>query len=143
MSDDDVVMTFDKPHFVVRLYPSVLKVDLKDGARSELEKIVEANPVLRDTLGLLFQSVIPLDVKLKDIRSVGLDKKGNVKVDIPLRKDLIIPLNGSDAESLIDKLNELISAEKERETRDLEAERRAEQDRVSDEGYPKWQSRQA
>jgi hypothetical protein len=127
MSDEDAVMTFDKPHFVVRVYSTLLKVDLKEGARRELEKLMEAKPAFRDSVGLLFQTAIPLDVRLRDIRSVGLDKKGRVKVDIPSRKDLIIPLDENEAERLIDKLNELISKEKERAIRDMEEAKRAEE----------------
>jgi len=119
-------MTFDKPHLVVRLYSTVLKVDLKEGARRELEKLMEAKPAFRDSVGLLFQTAIPLDVRLRDIRSVGLDKKGRVKVDIPSRKDLIIPLDENEAERFIDKLNELIAKEKERAIRDTEEARKAE-----------------
>jgi hypothetical protein len=126
MSDEDEVMAIDKPHFVVRLYSTVLKVDLKEGARRELEKLMEAKPAFRDSVGLLFQTAIPLDVRLRDIRSVGLDKKGRVKVDIPHRKDLIIPLDENEAGRLIDKLNELIPIEKERAMRDAQEARKAE-----------------
>jgi hypothetical protein len=126
MSDEDPVMTFDKPHFIVALYSTVLKVDLKDGARRELEKLMEAKPAFRDSVGLLFQTAIPLDVRLRDIRSVGLDKKGRVKVDIPSRKDLIIPLDENETERFISKLNELIAKEKERAMRDTEEARKAE-----------------
>jgi hypothetical protein len=125
MNDEDAVMTFDKPHLVVRLYSTVLKVDLKEGAKRELEKLMEAKPAFRDSVGLLFQTAIPLDVRLRDIRSVGLDKKGRVKVDIPSRRDLIIPLDEKEAERFIDKLNELIAKEKERAIRDTEEARKA------------------
>ena len=126
MSDEEAVMTVDKPHFVVRLYTTVLKVDLKEGAKRELEKLMEAKPAFRDSVGLLFQTAIPLDVRLRDIRSVDLDKKGRVKIDIPSRKDLIIPLDENEAERFIDKLNELIAKEKERAMRDTEEAKRAE-----------------
>jgi hypothetical protein len=125
MSAEDEVMAIDKPHFVVRLYSTLLKLDLKEGARRELEKLMEAKPAFRDSVGLLFQTAIPLDVRLRDIRSVGLDKKGRVKIDIPNRKDLIIPLDGNEAERLIDKLNELIPKEKERAIIDTKEAKRA------------------
>jgi hypothetical protein len=63
-----------------------------------------------------------------------LDKKGRVKVDIPLRKDLIIPLDGNEAERLIEKLNELIPEQKERAIRDAEAAKRAEEAFESERG---------
>ena len=126
MSDEDLVMTIDKPHFVVRLHTTLLEVDLKEGARKELEKLLEANPAFRDSVGLLFQTVVPIDVRLRDIRSVGLDKKGRVKIDIPHRKDLTIPLDETESKRLVDKLNELIPPEKERAMRDAEEAKKAE-----------------
>ena len=126
MSDEDIVMTIDKPHFTVKLHTTRLEVDLKEGARKELEKLLEANPTFRDSVGLLFQTVIPIDARLRDIRSVGLDKKGRVKIDIPRRKDLTIPLNEEESKRLIDKLNELIPPEKERALKDAEEAKRTE-----------------
>jgi len=126
MSDEDIVMTIDKPHFVVRLHTTLLEVDLKEGARKELEKLLEANPAFRDSVGLLFQTAVPIDVRLRDIKSVGLDKKGRVKIDIPHRKDLTIPLDETESKRLVDKLNELIPPEKERAMRDAEEAKKAE-----------------
>ena len=126
MSDEDVVMTIDKPHFVVKVHRTLLQVDLKEGVKRELEAFVETRPALRDSVGLLFQTVVPLDVRLRDIRSVSMDKKGRVKIDIPSRKDLNIPLDDKEAKDLIDKLNELIPPEKERARRDIEEARKAE-----------------
>jgi hypothetical protein len=128
MSGEDAVMTIDKPHFVVRLYTTLLKVDLKEGVRKDLERLLEARPAIRDSVGLLFQTAIPLDVRLRDIKSVGLDKKGRVKIDIPSRRDLTIPLDGEEAGRFIDKLNELIPKEKERAIRDTEEAKRTERD---------------
>ena len=126
MNDEDIVMTIDKPHFIVRLHTTQLEVDIKDGAREELEKLLEAKPAFRDSVGLLFQTVVPLDVRLRDIRSVGLDEKGRVKIDIPRRKDLTIPLDQEESKRLIDKLNELIPPEKERALKDAEEAKKTE-----------------
>lgn len=126
MSDEDVVMTIDKPHFVVKVHQTLLEVDLKDGARKELEKILEAKPALRDSIGLLFQTVVPVDVPLRNISSVGLDMKGRVKVTVPSRRDIIIPLDEKESQRLIDKLNELIPAEKERALKDAEEAKKTE-----------------
>jgi hypothetical protein len=120
MNDEDIVMTIDKPHFTVKLRTTQLEVDIKDGARAELEKLLEVRPAFRDSVGLLFQTVVPLDVRLRDIRSVGLDKKGRVKIDIARRRDLTIPLDQEESRRLIDKLNELIPPEKERALKDAE-----------------------
>jgi hypothetical protein len=125
---DDLVMTIDKPHFIVKLHKTLLEVDVKEGIRKELEAVVETRPILRESLGLLFQTVIPLDVRLKDIESVGLDNKGRVKVKIPMRKDIVIPLDGAESQQLIDKLNELIPPEKEKAAKKAEEEEKAEAD---------------
>ena len=126
MSDEDLIMEIDKPHFTVKLHSTFLKVDLKDGIRRDLEKLVEAKPAIRESIGLLFQTVVPIDVKLRDIRSVSLDKKGRVKIDIPSRRDLTIPLDEKESTSLINKLNELIAPEKERALRDSSVGRKTE-----------------
>jgi len=115
MTNKDLVMTIVKHHLTIKLHQNLLEVDLKEGAKKELEDIVEANPILRGSLGFLFQSVIPLDVPLKDIESVTLDKKGRVKIIIPHRKDITVPLEPNDSQKLINKLNELIPIEKQRE----------------------------
>jgi len=115
MDSEDLVMVFDKPHFIVRLHQTLLEVDLKEGVRKKLEDFVESNPHMRESLGLLFQTVIPLDVQLKNIETVRLDEKGHVKIVIPHRKDITIPLEKDEAEKLIDKLNELIPIEQAKE----------------------------
>jgi hypothetical protein len=116
----ELIMKFEKPHFIVKLQSDTLQVDLKEGFKKEMEDTLESRPGLRDTLGFLFQSVIPLDVKLRDITSATVDKKGRVKVAIPHRRDIIIPLTAPESRRLVDKLNELIPIEKAREEEDLE-----------------------
>jgi len=102
------IVTIDKPHFVVKLYKDVLEVDLKEGAKKELEDVVEANPILRESLGILFQTVIPLDIALSRIESTEVDKDGRLKIVIPLRRDIIIPLDHNESKELVEKLNELV-----------------------------------
>ncbi|MGA2768904.1 MAG: hypothetical protein ABSF24_11410 [Candidatus Bathyarchaeia archaeon] len=108
MTGKPVIMKIDKPHFVVKLHEDVLEVDLKEGAKKHLEDVVEANPILRESLGVLFQTIIPLDVALKDIKSVKVDNKGRLQIVMPLRRDLHIPLESEESERLAEKLNELI-----------------------------------
>jgi len=122
----DVVMVIDKPHFTVKLHKTVLQVDLKKGIRKELEDVLEARPAIRGSLGFLFQTVIPLDVPLKDVNSVNVDEKGQIKIITLLRRDIVIPLERSESRRLAEKLNELIPIEKERVLRDLLAAKRAE-----------------
>ncbi len=115
MPEKPIVMMLDKPHFQVKLHTDTLEVDLKEGARKELERLAEARPLLRDTLGWVFQSIIPLDVKLWQIEKVVADHDGNIHIQIPLRKDLHIPLEPSESSRLVEKLNELIPVEKAKE----------------------------
>jgi hypothetical protein len=118
----------DKPHFQVKLQSDLLKVDLKDGALRELEKLCEARPALRDTLGWMFQTIIPLDVHLWEIEKVTVEPSGKVNIRIPHRKDIHIPLEPPEAERLVEKMNELIPIEKERRVERQRAEQAAERD---------------
>lgn len=115
MSTEDLIMVIDKPLFTIKLHQNLLEVDLKEGAKKKLEDFVEANPTLRGSLGFLFQSVVPLDVALKDIESVEQDEKGRIKIAIPRRKDISIPLEPNESEKFIGTLKELVLAEKKRE----------------------------
>ena len=125
MATEDLVMVIDKPYFTVKLHRSLLEVDLKEGVKKELEDVVEANPILRGSIGFLFQNVIPLDVPLKDIESVEMDEKGQVTIMIPLRKDITIPLEPDESRKLIGKLNELIPIEKQKEIERILASEKA------------------
>jgi hypothetical protein len=118
----------DKPLFQVKLQSDLLKVDLKDGALRELEKLAEARPALRDTLGWMFQTIIPLDVHLWEIEKVTVEPSGKVNIRIPHRRDIHIPLEPPEAERLVEKMNELIPIEKERRVERQRAEQAAERD---------------
>ena len=72
--------------------------------------------------------MIPLDVPLKDIQTFIRDKKGHVKIIIPNRKDLTIPLEPNEAKELIDKLNELIPIEKQKKAEHLLTAQKAEKE---------------
>ena len=126
MPDKPAVLTLDKPHFQVKLQSDLLKVDLKDGALRELEKLCEARPALRDTLGWMFQTIIPLDLHLWEIEKVTVEPSGKVNIKIPHRKDIHIPLEHPEAERLVEKMNELIPIEKERRVERQRAEQAAE-----------------
>ncbi len=116
-----LVLKVDKPHFVVLLHEDTLELDLKEGARKELEDVVEAHPILRESLGLLFQTIIPLDIALKDVDSAEVDDKGQLKIIIPLRRDITIPLDLNESKRLADKLNELIPLAKLKDAKRMEA----------------------
>jgi hypothetical protein len=128
MTTEGIVLVIDKPHFIVKLHTTLLEVDLKEGVKKELEDVIEAKPILRDSLGFLFQTVIPLDVPLKDIESASVNKKGQVKIAIPSRRDIVIPLEPNESKSLVEKLTELIPIEKERAIRELEEAQKSEKE---------------
>ena len=115
LKKEDLVLFIDKPHFQVKLHPDLLEVDLKKGFRKAMEDVLEAKPFLRETLGFVFQSVIPLDLPLHTVDSVTTDRKGLVKLKLAGRKDITIPLEVEEAKKLVDHLNELIPIEKQKE----------------------------
>lgn len=118
---EKLVLKVDKPHFVVKLHEEVLELDLKEGAKKELEDLVEAHPIIRESLGVLFQTMVPLDVALKDVESAEVDDKGQLKVSIPLRRDITIPLEVEESQKLAEKLNELVPLAKLKEAERMRA----------------------
>jgi len=120
MSTEDVVMIIDKPHFTVKLHKTLLEVDLKKGVKKALEDVLEAKPIIRESLGFLFQTIVPLDVPLKNIESANVDGRGQVKITIPSRKDIVIPLEPNESRRLVEKMNEFIPLEKERALLELQ-----------------------
>ena len=129
LPDHPVVFLVDKPHFDVKLMSDMLKVDLKEGVRGELDKLVGNRAALRDTLGWMFQTIVPLDVHLWQIEKVTTDSSGRVNIVVPYRRDIHIPLEPLEAERLVEKMNELIPIEKQRRLQKETAERAAEADR--------------
>jgi len=105
---EEPVLIVEKPKFVVKLHEDLLEVDLKEGARKELEDVIESHPALRKTFGVLFQTVIPSDVALSEIESVEVDDKGQLKIVVPRQKDIVLPLEFDESRKLAEKLNELI-----------------------------------
>ena len=56
---------------------------------------------------------------------MSIDEKRRVKVVIPFRRDLLIPLKPDESRRLVEKLNELIPKEKARAAREaMESEKR-------------------
>lgn len=137
MSDKPILLEFDKPHFQVKLSENLLKVDLKEGARAELDRLVGNSAVLRDSLGWIFQTIVPLDVHLEQIEKVDHDSSGKVNIKIPHRRDLHITLDPLESEKLVNKLNELIPIEKKRalERKQLGQEAHREEDHSRTEEY--------
>ncbi len=108
MAKKKLVLMIDKPHFVVKLHENLLEVDLKEGVKKKLENVLEANTILRESLGVLFQTIIPLDVAVNEVDSAEVDDKGQLKIVIPSRRDIVIPLEFNESTKLAKKLNELV-----------------------------------
>jgi len=115
MPEAQALLVIDKPHLTVKLYEKMLKIDLKGGFKNELEEALENTPVLRETIGSMLAIFAPLHVRLCDIESAQMDKQGKITIKLPRHRDVTIPLEPKEAKKLVDKLNELIPIEKERE----------------------------
>jgi hypothetical protein len=104
-----VVLEVDNPHFTIRLYENLLKIDLKGSFKNEIEEALENKPILKETLGNVLGIFVPLHIRLSDIRSVHMDETGKIKMKLPHHRDTIIPLERKDSKQFLDKLNQLIS----------------------------------
>ena len=127
MTSNKVLLQIIKPRFIVKVERDALQVDLQKGVIKELEDVLEATPDLRDTLGFFFQTLIPLDVPLKDIDHVESNENGVIKIVIPMRRDILLPLTIAEAQQLDDKLHELIPLAKQRYFERLLASQKAEE----------------
>lgn len=90
MSSDTEVLRIDEPHFVVRVYESSLRIDLKGSVKYEIE------------------------VPLSDIDSAQMDKKGKITIKLPPHRDVVIQLKPENAKKLVDNLNQLAPRKKEK-----------------------------
>ena len=105
-----IVLEVEDPHFTIRLYEDLLKIDLKGSFKNEIEEALENKPVLKETIGRMLGIFVPLHIRLSDIDSVDLDETGKITVSLPHHRSIVIPLERKeDAEKLVEKLNELTS----------------------------------
>ncbi len=125
MSDADLVLEIDHPHFIIRVTHDLLKIDVKGSVKNEIEEALENDPGLRKTIGRILSVFVPLNIRLSEIDSVKMEKTGEVKIALPHHRDANIPLQTEEAEKLVNKLNQLIPEAKQRER-----ERRIEEQRV-------------
>jgi len=116
-----VIMLLDRPHFQVKLHQDSLEVNLKEGIKRDIEKLAESRPILQETLGWVFQTIIPLNVRLWEIERVEVEESGKVNLVIPHRRDLHIPLEPADDKRLAEKLNQMIPIEKAKELERVKA----------------------
>lgn len=126
MSEATEILRIDRPHFTIEVSESLLRIDLKGSAKNDIEEALENKPVLKQTIGNILEMFIPLHVRLSDIDSVHMDKNGKVVITLPHRKDVVIPLEPEDAKRLVDKLNQLVPAAKDKELRRIIKEQRLE-----------------
>lgn len=115
MSEAAAVMEFETQHFTVRLDENLLKIDLRGSLKDEIIEAFENKPILKETVGGILGIFVPLHIRLTDIESVRVNETGKVKVDLPHRRDILIPLGRKDSEKLVDKLNELVPKAKKKE----------------------------
>ena len=109
MPEPITVLEVENPHYVIRLSENLLKIDLKGSIKNEIEEALENKPVLKETIGRVFDIFVPLHISLIDIDSVYMDETGKIKVSLLHHRNIVIPLERKeDAEKLVDKLNLLI-----------------------------------
>jgi len=58
-------------------------VELKEGAKKEFEDVIESDPLLKKSLDVVFQTVIPSGISLSAIDTVEVDEKGQLKIVVP------------------------------------------------------------
>jgi hypothetical protein len=124
MSEKTVVLKISKPHFTVKLYKSLLKIDLKGSVKNDLEEALENKPLLRESIGGILSMFVPLHIRLSHIDSVRKDKMGKVTIKLHLHRDIVIPLEPKEAKELVDKLNRLVPEEKKKDLVRANEERR-------------------
>jgi hypothetical protein len=115
MSKDPVILEIDEPHFTVRLYSNLLRIDLKGSVKNKIEEALENKPLLKETIGNILGIFAPLHVRLSNIDSVDVDNTGRVKMHIVRHRTVVIPLELKSAKRLAEKLNQLIPNAKEEE----------------------------
>ena len=127
------ILTIEKSDMVINLYKEKLEVDFKEGILKKVEEVIEENPLLNDSLGFLMQSVFPLDVMLRDIEEVERTE-GKIRIIIPMRKDIELPLKEAEIDLLYTNLMELIPIEKNEYYKEILTQTRSQ--REAEEG--KW-----
>jgi len=112
MSENPPILEIDSPHFTVRLFREMLKIDLKGTLKNEIEEAFENKPILRQTIGNILGIFVPLHIHLSDIDDVFMDESGKVKISLPRHRDITVPLRPEQAKKLVRKLNDLIPSAK-------------------------------
>ena len=131
MARTNIVFKVEDPHFTIRLYENLLKIDLKGSFKNELEEALENKPVLKETIGRVLGIFVPLHIRISDLDSVHMDETGKIKVSLSHHRDIIIPLEcKEDAVALMEKLNQLISKAETEKIQEIKAKRDAEKEKI-------------
>lgn len=118
MHEEVAILEVENPRLAIRLYENLLRIDLKGSFKNEIEEALENKPVLRETIGSVLGIFAPLHIRLSDVDSVHMDETGKIKLILPHRRDVVIPLEPKDGKRLLDKLNQLIPEAKTRELKE-------------------------
>jgi hypothetical protein len=118
MPEEVAILEVENPRLTIRLYENMLRIDLKGSFKDEIEEALENKPVLRETIGGVLGMFAPLHIRLSDVDSVRMDETGKIKVILPHRRDVVIPLEPKDGKRLLDMLNQLIPKAKNRELKE-------------------------
>jgi len=108
MPEAIAVLEVENPHFIIRLYENLLRIDLKGSFKNEIEEALENKPILKETIGGILGIIVPLHIRLSDVNSVHMDETGKIRISLPHHRNIVIPLEREDAEKLVNKLNQLI-----------------------------------
>ena len=133
MAQTSVVLEVEDPHFIIRLYVDLLKIDLKGSFKNEIEEALENKPVLKETIGKVLGIFVPLHVHVGDIDSVHMDQTGKVKLNLSHYRNIVIPFENKDnAEKLLEKLNQSISRVETEKIQERKAKRTAEKEKIQE-----------
>jgi hypothetical protein len=113
-----IILKVENPHFTIKLYENLLRIDLKGSFKNEVEEALENKPVLKETIGGLLGIFVPLHIRLSDIDSVHMDETGKVTINLPYHRHITIPLERKHAEEFVSRLNQLMQKAKDREIKD-------------------------
>ena len=134
MTKSSLLLKLDSPHFTVRLYEDLLKIDLKGNIKNEIEEGLENKPVLKETIGKIFGIFVPLHIQVDEMKSVNTDETGKTTINLRNHREVVLPFEcKEDAKTLVEKLNQLIAIAKTRERAKKELRqirRRAERKRI-------------
>lgn len=124
MVEKTLILRIDKLHFTVELHESLLAIDLKGSVKNDIEEALENKPILRETIGGILGIFVPLHIRLSHIDSVHKDETGKVTIKLHLHRDIVLPLEPNEANELVNKLNQLIPEEKEKDLERVIREKR-------------------